>query len=165
MRVMGYMTNTHWFIKNLTAHGVKGSREENRVLRSLKTKIMVWSAKHIQDWRRHPHFDEDDLAQETLIRVWKKAHTYKGKNDHHAAGWIWSIIKNAYWDLAGTDSKKGRAELDARKTMKPFDGQECFRLPRYGERGQREKRAIRDAERNKKKRDDDKDDSPEDEAA
>jgi RNA polymerase sigma-70 factor, ECF subfamily len=75
--------------------------------------LFAYFAPRVKTFMRRSGLDEasaDDLAQETLLAVWRKAHLFDG-SDEGASAWIFTIARNARIDALRRARRAGSTEI------------------------------------------------------
>ena len=95
---------------NLVSRTAKGEEEAFEILYDESVpRIVNHLIRKFQDldW-----CDAEAVAQQTMLRVWEKAHTYEGKSDTSAWAWIRTIAKNKAIELLRIWSRKIQIERE-----------------------------------------------------
>ena len=71
------------------------------LVRRHQSKVRNWLRQLTRDWAR-----ADDLAQETFIRAWERAHTFAGKGKF--ASWLMKIAYNSYLQARRSETQRAR---------------------------------------------------------
>ncbi len=164
----------HRLIRKLSDPSIWGTDEENDALLVLWNEVVRLCRKKGNDYQPDPAWDSEDVAQQTFHDLYRKDDEfgvkigqYDGNSEAQARAWLNGCILSAYRVVSGSKTKHGKAAIEARRTIVPFDVDEhgSFRLPRYGNLTAVDKKAISDRKLYQEKRNRKAHDSPEDEAA